>query len=277
MPDTATKPGEHFALNATLDALTRFQAPTGAFDPLGAWRNEYDVLTLASLRPTKRASPVGRLSIERKPDGANAHSLAVRLETPLPGKHREVVTATLRCATDPLGTPVSWEVRSEMLTGEGHVVAGTRSSTRGDLASGSLRLRCGGSERRLAVSGRCAASWALFEAVQRLPRERTTELPFVLIDHFDQPKPNQVLAFRKSATVELGGRVELKHATMRLDRGVVRKPVKTVSAAQLVRLHAYEQLGEGILPITYWVDDREQLLFVFSGLEGYVLRTGRVE
>ena len=46
-------------------------------------------------------------------------------------------------------------------------------------------------------------------------------------------------------------------------------------AGQPVRLHAYDHLGEGIVPWIYWVDDRGRLLLAVSGLEAYLLDSFR--
>jgi hypothetical protein len=47
--------------------------------------------------------------------------------------------------------------------------------------------------------------------------------------------------------------------------------VPSREGAVRTQMQAYEQFGEGILPIVYWVDERGRLLFVLSGLIGYVL------
>ena len=108
-----------------------------------------------------------------------------------------------------------------------------------------IDLTDGRTQRQIPAPGAYAVNWALFEAVGRLPREEFEPLRFTMLDHFDQLKPGQVLSYRETADVSLGGRS--------------------------VRLHAYDHLGEGIVPWIYWVDDEGRLLFAVSGLEAYLL------
>ena len=71
---------------------------------------------------------------------------------------------------------------------------------------------------------------------------------FTLLETGDIPKSNQVLAFYQS--------VDLK------DRW---------PGAPNLRVHGFLQVGDGISPQVYWVDDRGELLFLLSGLDAFVL------
>jgi len=47
--------------------------------------------------------------------------------------------------------------------------------------------------------------------------------------------------------------------------------VEALEGASTVPLQCFEQVGQGILPTTYWVDPRGQLLFVLAGLAAWIL------
>jgi ATP synthase F1 gamma subunit len=44
---------------------------------------------------------------------------------------------------------------------------------------------------------------------------------------------------------------------------------ETITFKQL-RLTSYEQIGDGVLPFHYWVDERHRVLFVLSGQRSYI-------
>lgn len=48
-------------------------------------------------------------------------------------------------------------------------------------------------------------AWALFDAVQRLPREKTRPVSFSLTEDGDILKERQTLCYYRSRTVKLGG------------------------------------------------------------------------
>lgn len=96
----------------------------------------------------------------------------------------------------------------------------------------------------------CAVNWGLFDAVQRMPRRNRFKTGiFTLYDHFDQPKPLQQIKYWDAFEVEMPDGKKMK-------------------------LHAFEQIGRGILPIYYWVGGSGQLVAVISGIEGYILKEG---
>jgi hypothetical protein len=94
-----------------------------------------------------------------------------------------------------------------------------------------------------------------------------------MLDHLDEPKPNQSLSYRETADVLLSGRHLTKRRAAHLDKRQARKPARSLRGTQPVRLHAFEQLGDGIVPWIYWVDDRGRLLVAVSGLEAYILES----
>jgi len=70
----------------------------------------------------------------------------------------------------------------------------------------------------------------------------------MLIDHFDEVRLNHVLSKRETTRVSVGN--------------------------ESLKVNIYQQFGEGVLPIEYWVADSGRLLWVVSGIEAYILDAG---
>ncbi|HUT13007.1 MAG TPA: hypothetical protein VMY42_21100 [Thermoguttaceae bacterium] len=229
---------DEFPLNTMGPVLGRFSPPPPQFDPTGPWENAYGVYTLIG------TSRVGTLRLERKVNAGGRVTLDVRYEKGLTEGRQEVVGSMQLAGDGPLSTPVAWTFQSQVFDAAGDPVPYTRLKKSAMAGSDAIEIRDPRQTRRLPVRGPYTLNWALFDAVGRLPREKTEPLNFTLIDHFDQLKPNQTLSFRKTTTVTVAGNP--------------------------LRLHAYDQIGEGIVPWVYWVDNQGRLLLAVSGLEGYV-------
>lgn len=93
-------------------------------------------------------------------------------------------------------------------------------------------------------TGKLSSNWSLFDAVQRLPFD-AGELRFEMLEEMELRKPDQILWPRETAEIELGGRK--------------------------VKLHSFEQIGTGVLPFTYWLDDEHRLIAVVNQRRAYLL------
>jgi hypothetical protein len=239
MPTAVSAPADHFPLNLLAEPLSAFQAPSAPFDPRADAELAYGVYTLAG-----RPGRAGSLRVQRTSAAEDFCALHVRYEKHLPGNARQHVSARMQCRSDIISTPVSWTFTAELSRPSGPALAKTRTQKRGLAIDGRIEIADDAARRRIAVGKAYTINWALFDAVGRLPRKPFEPLQFTMLDHFDQVKRNQRLSYRTTADVRLGG------AT--------------------VRLHAYDHLGEGIVPWVYWVDDPGRLLFAVSGIEAYL-------
>ena len=237
---------DYYTLNCLDLTLKDFEPPRARFDPQGAWQLAYGVYSAPRAHICAR---VGRLRLQRQAVGDDTFALRVTYEKTLPADYTQIVTAHLECRADALSTPVRWTWSTVTQSPEGEAVAATQLERAGEARAGEVTIRDAGAESRIPVAAAVALNWALFDAVQRLPREAVEPLRFTLIDHFDQIKPNQTLCFRQSAKVSLGG--------------------------QRVRLYAYDQFGQGVVPWEYWVDDQGRLLFAIGGIEAYLVESSK--
>ncbi len=90
-----------------------------------------------------------------------------------------------------------------------------------------------------------ASDWGLFEAVQRLAFDKRSSLRFDLLEGMSLSKSGQRLSYRGTFPMKTGGKA--------------------------IPLHCFSQLGRGILPNEYWLDDRHRLLAVISMNKAYIL------
>jgi len=93
--------------------------------------------------------------------------------------------------------------------------------------------------------GRMTGDWCLFEAVQRLKISKETVLAFDMLEGLSLLKKDQRLSYRGLYTTKIGG--------------------------ENIPLHCFVQLGSGILPCEYWLDDHHRLLAVTSMNKAYIL------
>ncbi len=92
---------------------------------------------------------------------------------------------------------------------------------------------------------RSTGDWCLFEAVQRLKTSKKTILAFDMLEGLILLKKDQRLFYRGLHPTRIGGE---------------NRP-----------LHCFVQLGSGILPCEYWLDDHHRLLVVISMNKAYIL------
>jgi hypothetical protein len=262
---TKTKYADHFSLNCVAEQLNGFQIPEGPFDPQGPWRHEYGVYTLAG-----QGHRSGTLRVERyKAEGAT-YRLEVELTRRLAGGNRQWQRGTIRCLDRDWPLPVSWTFESQLRTPAGDVLPDTTLKKTARIDDGSVRVMGPGRERRIEVTEPFTVNWCLFDYLQRMPSD-AEPLSFLMLDHYDQPKPNQWLVYRKSTEVLVGVRRAQRRKWEELEKGRIRKTYWEPVGGAYHRLHAFEQTGWGIVPWVYWRDDVGRLLFAISGLESYIL------
>jgi len=225
---------------STLVGLTNGYVPSEeTIDPEGAWDQSWAVFSIGF--GPKRA---GSLRMQRKSGTGDTTALKIDYRKDLPNEHTHQVLAEITCRDDLLSSPVRWTVQTVSLNPSGGVVDGTNMNFEGSNEKRRIVLTDPSGSRRLPVSGDRTISWNLLDAVQRLPRNAFESANFTLLDNFDQIKPNHTLSFREDLDLPV-------------DAGTV-------------HLRGYDHLGWGIVPVTYWVDDSDRLLFVVAGIEAYV-------
>ena len=261
----AIEPKDEFPLNIIVPVLDTFEPPQGDFEPEGEWTHRYALYTIGQRSHFR----VGSVSLRREA-AAGGPVLHVDYRKLFPRKHVGAVSAQVHCRPDALATPIRWRVASHTLGPDGKPVPHTRIEKTGTASAKSIAIADGKATRRIPTPTAYTINWALFDVVQRLPREAFEPRTFTLLDDFDEVKADHVLAFRKTSDVLLGGRRVQTQRWEQLEKGRIRKTTWGREGDRPVRLHAYDHLGDGIVPEVYWVDDQGRLLFMVAGIEAYV-------
>lgn len=270
MSDTAQL-GNDFSLEFISARLNNFRIPEEAFDPHGDWELKYGVYTFTALRqgPTP-GGLVGRMTLARKSVGEDEADLTLGYEKDGPGAVQKVA-AKIRCKADALSTPIRWEYSAHVVDSQGKPYENSKIAKRAEAGAGRIEIVDDTVTRRLAINGPFTINWALWDAVMRMAREAGDPLRFTMLDHFDQLKYRQTLAYRKATGIKLGQRRVKEETWKELEKGRIRESRWALTGGRDVTLYGFEQLGEGIVPWVYWTDAQGRLLFVVAGLEVYIL------
>lgn len=229
-----------YTLDIISDILAKFIPPEGEFDPNGDWDHCYAMWT-ATRGYFGETTRTGSLRVRRKANASGAE-LAITQVTEIMGKRRSVSEVQAQCAVDKLATPEKWETKTSLHQPNGKTIGYTESLVKGEVSGSEIALS-GSTSVKLKVAEAFTGSWMLFDAVQRLPFD-IDPLAFDMLEELELHKPGQKLA--PGPTVEV-----------------------TINERKL-RLHSFSQMGEGILPIAYWLDDQHRLLAVVGGLRALV-------
>jgi hypothetical protein len=147
--------------------------------------------------------------------------------------------------TTPLCVPRQWDYTVDMKDPLGRSLKHTHLEKKAVVDHGVVVVKSNKTTRKLPVDGVFTISWLLFEAVRHLPKDAHEKYKFTMFDHFDQVKKDQLLYYCKSIEANFNGTSMI--------------------------LHAFDHIGNGIVPWVYWVDEHGRLLCAISGIEAYVL------
>ena len=224
-----------------------YYAPAGESDfrPDGLWQHSYYVVNMdESDFKSKKPSPQGVLRITRGKTAWGKFDLNIDMLT---SKHQwkafHHTTIEAKCKADTLATPVSWKLESVILDPYLNPFEKTRVRNSGSLARRTVTITAE-KKRTTSVPENVAANYGLFDAVQRLAYDDFACLCFCMLEDMELVKPGQMLY--KLAPVEVEG------------------------AESTIKLHGFLQLGTGILPYHYWLDDSGRLALASGNLRAFV-------
>ncbi|MHC5035147.1 MAG: hypothetical protein ACYTFZ_08935 [Planctomycetota bacterium] len=248
---TAKPAKGHWSFDPILECLEAVVPPQGEFDPTGEWEHTYDVLPIYGSYSKSSEEHKGELCLKRQPlpDGGFRLSVESVVKFIDWGHHptkTQRTTAEIRCAADALATPLQWQLESAAIGAEGKPHALSKMKESGALRDGTVELSVPGGTRAIKVAEGMTSNWTLFDAVQRLSGGAPPAGGFDMLEDLRLLRVGQALRLDGAVEVRMGG--------------------------QAAGLHGYRQIGEGILPIHYWLDDQERLLFALGGVRAYVWR-----
>ncbi|HPA20692.1 MAG TPA: hypothetical protein PLU30_23285 [Verrucomicrobiae bacterium] len=239
MPDRPDLPLSWAKFAPAIDA---FVPPTGTFDPAGTWDMRWRILV--TVGGMAGGAQPGTLRIQRQPGPSGTAKLAFETQVTLGGLQRFSMTGTLSCAPDALTSVTTWEMESTVQDIKGGPIESTRVRERGTATTDGAEIDRAGKKFRLAAKPPLTSNWSLFDAVQRLSPDAAPG-PFGMLEDLALLRHDQRISPDETRVLSLGGKA--------------------------MRLRSFVQIGDGILPTHYWLDESGRLIFASCGLRGYML------
>lgn len=224
-----------------LGAIRRLP-PTGKdFRPDGQWTSTYRIWACHGYRNSGNED-FGFLRIARFVGRGQTATLKVDRALVTAGPLRHVTKAKIVCGPGPLGSPVSWEVANRVIGPDGKARNELGSAAQARTRNGLIEITTGGRTFSRPGSTRLATDWGLFDAVQRLPFEARSVLEFDVLEGLGLLKKGHRLSYEGADT-----------------------------SPGTQTLHRFCQIGPGVLPYEYWLDEAHRLLVVVTGSRAYIL------
>lgn len=233
------------ALLSQLSAIGEFPQTPKHFDPHGNWMNTYRIWTCHGFRETGNQN-VGFVRFRRAAAGTNEQlSLEVHQEVVEADGIVSVIDTNIRCLNNQLATPIRWHLWSLFIDSDTQPLGELKTEENVIIKQDTMIIETGGKTLKRKVPGRFTSDWGIFEAVQRLKFDKESSLDFNMLEGLSVLKEGQRLSYSGAYTMKIGG--------------------KNVS------LHRFDQLGDGILPYEYWLDNNHRLVAAISMNKAYIL------
>lgn len=235
-------------LMTRIGGLTGFPPTPEDYQPDGNWVNTYRIHTCHGYFEDGNEDQ-GVLRIERVAgDSEDAFTLKFHHKIVNDEGRTNVVEAEARCNNDLLASLVEWKLTSEFVDLEGNPMAGLGSEEKGRATGTGVAITMGAHTLEHNTPWPVTADWCLFEAVQRMRFQQGSSPAFDFVEGLRLIREQHRLSYRGPYAMKRKG----LPATM----------------------YWFHQIGSGVLPYEYWLDDRHRLLAVATHARAYVLDDG---
>ncbi len=224
--------------------LVNFPPVYSRFDPDGDWTNTYRIFTCHGYRKTGNDN-LGLLRIRRRRRDKATFNLNVSQRIVNSEAIVNLIDADIVCKRDALASPVRWTLSNRFIGSDKKPVADLAFEETAQIDNNVLDIKTGDKTVKRNITQPLTADFCLFEAVQRLDFGKTTLPPFSILEGMSLFKTDQHLSCRGGCDFTIGGKT--------------------------MRLHRFFQLGGGILPYEYYLDDNHRLLIVVTAARAYIM------
>ena len=235
-------------LMTRIGGLTEFPPTPENYRPAGDWVNTYRIHTCHGYFEDGNKDQ-GVLRIERVAGPSDdAFTLKFRHRIVNDEGRTNVVEAEARCRNNLLASLIEWRLTSEFVDLDGNPMAGLGSEEEGRVTGTSVAIKLGTQTLEHSTPRPVTADWCLFEAVQRMAFEQGTSPAFDFVEGLRLIREEHRLSYRGLYTMKRKG----------------------LPAS----MHWFHQIGYGVLPYEYWLDEKRRLLAVATHARAYVLDDG---
>jgi hypothetical protein len=228
-----------------LGAIEEFPPSQENFDPHGSFTNTYRIWTCHGFRETGNQN-VGFIRVKRThSESKYTFGLEIYQEVVEADGMLNVIEVNMICLNNPLSSPIKWFLFSRFLDPDGKIVNELGTKEEGEVRENIITVRIGQRTFERKVAGQFTSDWCLFEAVQRMKFDKETTLSFNMLEGLSLLKQGQQLSYCGAYPMNLSR----KNGS----------------------LHRCDQLGDGILPYEYWLDNNHRLVAAVSMNKAYIL------
>lgn len=227
---------------ARLGVFGKFSPAPRAYNRSGGWAQTYRIVSSHGYVESGNTNR-GYLRVQRIPSEARgSFRLAVEQKVLQADGLVHAQAADIRCALNPVATPIEWTLASQFLDRSGSEISELTLEENGRLPD--YDGGPGGAPKRAGEPpALVTADWCLFEAVQRLGFDEKAVRRFDLLEGLSVARRAQRIAYRGK-----GEAIDGLGAT-----------------------HWFQQTGSGMLPYDYWLDGRHRLVLAVTFSRGYIL------
>lgn len=223
--------------------------PTPAdFDSKGNWINTYRIWGCHGYLRSGNHD-VGYLQIERIGQADPVKDITLKITQELVQTHGVVneIKAEVKCLHNPIASPDSWQLTSRIIDPHGKTNDALTMEEKVTYKNHDI-LEVNAGERTFTrkVKSPLTSDWGLFSLVQELPYlQEGSKREFHLLEGLSLLKEDHRLSFQGVHDVKIGD--------------------------QEIPLNLFEQIGRGVLPYEYWLNDQHRLLMAVTMSRIYLL------
>jgi hypothetical protein len=222
--------------------LSSFPPAPARFDPGAGWIHNYRIATCHGYLDRGNRN-VGFLQIERIAGGQKTFTLRLLQRILNDEGAVHILQGDMHCERDACASLHGWRLASSFQDLDGNTIPGLGAKESGNIFAGVVTTMFGVQVSKQDLVRRLSADWSLFEAVQRLPFGPVLAPAFDLLEGLRLLREEHRLVYR--------GRYNWKGTP--------------------ASLHWFHQIGFGLLPYEYWLDERHRLLVAATHARAYIL------
>lgn len=218
-----------------------------SFDRTKEWINHYRIWTCHGYRESGNLN-VGFLRLQRGVTGPDKRfELQIHQELKNEGGTYNRVLAKIDCLDADLSCPVKWDYTSVIQDDDGKEDKSLTVNIKGEISGGKIKWVRNGIPSEMICDGHPSCDWCVYETIQRRAKQFAGNMTFDMLEGLERLKPGQQLLDRGKTNVKIGDSTR--------------------------QLHRIDQVGTGILPFEYWIDESSRLCLMSSMNKVYILDT----
>ena len=199
------------------------------------WHSKFVIWTTDGYIKNKNKY-LGELSLSRKAGDRDEFELDVIQIYYNAGNVNHRIKARMQCRNNLLAAPVSWKLECDFIGNDNtRVDQPINYLETAHVTGDDVNITILDKSFRRKVSGNFTSDWSLFSSIGQMPFDNSLPYEFDMLEGLRR--------FRKSNRILYKGKSSL---------------------------HRFRQIGAGILPYDYWLNDSHQLLMVITGNRAYI-------